>query len=412
MNLSTAVPFDIAVNRLDAKTVVGSNLRTRQWDAVPAAIRDRAFFSAGVENVRVLEEMKRRIASDMVLDPDVAFEGKSAFVADIRRTLGASGDSGRLTDLGSTRRLELIYDMQTVEATEFGRHEMHQTTALLDAFPARELYREAAREVPRKWRKRWSDNKGKFYGGRMIAKINDPIWTAISRFSRPYSPFDFGSGMGTRDIERDEAERLGVIAPEETIEPKSQAFNAELLAGAKDYLASDAARAMLNQAFGDQIFFKKGKAVWAGDKLMDLLDDAIAKGPNAKGSFRFGAATGAAMNKAAVNELQSGIDGKSLVVDTSHLWHAMDRHGPRNLIREGSGETLAGQIPLGREEFANLNSLWMVPDRVVQEGGEGILFQRSVRGGILEMVLAPNRENAAVLHPVSIRKKKRGAERS
>jgi len=34
MNLSTAVPFEAAVERLDARQPIGSAMRTRQWDMV------------------------------------------------------------------------------------------------------------------------------------------------------------------------------------------------------------------------------------------------------------------------------------------------------------------------------------------------------------------------------------------
>lgn len=244
--------------------------------------------------------------------------------------------------------------------------------------------------------------------------VNAPVWTAISRFGRPYPPFDFGSGMGTRDVERDEAERLGVIAPGEQPGAEDPDYNADLAAGAKGYLASEPARAMLKQAFGDQIFFEWGRAVWAGNKIVDMADAAISQGPNTRGSFRFGRASGIATNKAAANGIQDRVEGASLVVEPTHLYHALERHGPRDLIRTGSGERSRGQLPVRKEEFANLNTLWMDPQRVGldRETRDGILFQRSVRGGVLEMVLRPNQNNPAVLHPVSIRKKKRGGEGS
>ncbi len=414
MNLSTAVPFEAAVERLDRRTPVGTNLRTRQWDAVPAAIKDRAFFSAAVEDARILEEMKGRISSDLRRDPDVRFNGKSGFVADMRRTLGAApGDSGRLTDITSRRRLELIYQMNVSEAREYGRHKQAQSPALLEAFPARELIREASREAPREWESRWLEAGGQLYGpGRMIALVNDPIWTAISRFGRPYPPFDFGSGMGTRDVERDEAEALGVIAPGEMPPAEDPDYNASLEAGAKGYLASDPARAMLKQAFGDQIVFNQGRAIWSGDKIMELLDDALASGPTSGGAFRFGKVSGAALAKAGP-DAEAMLSGRQLSLDKTHLWHAMDKHGPRNLTRQGSGETAASQIPLRREEFAHLNTLWSQPDSVDMtqlRGKAGVIFRRSVRGGILEMVLTAPDLNAKVLNPASIRKIKRNQE--
>jgi hypothetical protein len=47
----------------------------------------------------------------------------------------------------------------------------------------------------------------------------------ISAFGTPFPPFDFNSGMEVRDISRQEAERLGVLAPGEGITPPVVGFN-------------------------------------------------------------------------------------------------------------------------------------------------------------------------------------------
>lgn len=67
--------------------------------------------------------------------------------------------------------------------------------------------------VPRPWRERWKEAGGKLYDGRMIALRNDPIWRKISRFGSPVPPFDFNSGMGLEEVNRFEAEALGVELP-------------------------------------------------------------------------------------------------------------------------------------------------------------------------------------------------------
>ena len=64
--------------------------------------------------------------------------------------------------------------------------------------PYWELYRKETRVEPRNWALRWIESGGTFKQGRMIAPVNDPIWTAISAFGLPYPPFDFNSGMSTR----------------------------------------------------------------------------------------------------------------------------------------------------------------------------------------------------------------------
>lgn len=59
---------------------------------------------------------------------------------------------------------------------------------------------------------------GKLYDGRMIALRNDPIWRGISRFGSPVPPFDFNSGMGLEEVNRFEAEALGVELPEDDLD--------------------------------------------------------------------------------------------------------------------------------------------------------------------------------------------------
>jgi hypothetical protein len=69
-----------------------------------------------------------------------------------------------------------------------------------------------SREEPCNWKERWQQAGGKLCAGRMIARKDDPIWFSISRFDRPYPPFDCNSGMGVREIRRKEAEQLGVLS--------------------------------------------------------------------------------------------------------------------------------------------------------------------------------------------------------
>lgn len=264
IELTEPVPFEAAVKRLTGRRAVPSWMRTDEWSAVPLALRERAFFSAGVESARVLESMQERIGKALDLsgrDAGEAFMGRSKFVADMRQSLGAApGDSGKLTDITSQRRLELIYDMNVEEAHEYGRYQMGQEPALLEAFPAWELVRVEGRKEERDWSSRWQGEGGQLYGGRMIARKDDDVWVRISRFERPYPPFDFGSGMGVEDVERDEAVALGVIAPEEIPASQPKEYNEALAARAPQ----GAGREWLQSAFGKQIEFDGDKVNWKG----------------------------------------------------------------------------------------------------------------------------------------------------
>ena len=102
------------------------------------------------------------------------------------------------------------------------------------------LRRVMNRMEARDWPRIWDQAGGEFFDGpgsnddypraqgRMIAAKNDPVWTLISRFGTPWPPFDWGSGMGLRGIDREEAEALGVIDPADVVLPLSTPFNREL----------------------------------------------------------------------------------------------------------------------------------------------------------------------------------------
>lgn len=203
--------------RFLSKRIDASGLSTAQRERISADTNDAAFFSSKVSDAKLLEKMQDYIAR--------AVRGESGFyrngfISHFKKLLPISQSEtaqshGALTELSSSRRLGLIFDFQ--------RERLNAEIMLAKAddpdhawaFPALELVRKERRDVPRAWRERWSEAGGKFYGGRMIALRDDPVWRKISRFGSPTPPFDFNSGMGLSEISITEAERLGVIKPGE-----------------------------------------------------------------------------------------------------------------------------------------------------------------------------------------------------
>ena len=90
-----------------------------------------------------------------------------------------------------------------------------QDPMILIRYPAQELYSPTKEPEEIDWQSIWIQHGGNLYHGRMIAKKNSPIWKSISAFGDPYPPFAYDSDMDVRDIARDEAEKLGVIANNE-----------------------------------------------------------------------------------------------------------------------------------------------------------------------------------------------------
>lgn len=266
----TQRPLAEVTATLSAKTPIGSVLRSAEWANVPAQLRESAFFSAGVESARVLADAQARLQKILTLSRDAngaISMDRGKFIAEMQQAATALGlrnpdplKRGGLEDFGSERRLQLIYEQQIGQAQSKAYYLSGQDPDILDAWPAQELVRLRSAKVPRDWTSRWSDAGGRFFGGRMIALKPDPIWTKISRFGRPWPPFDFGSGMGLEEIDREEAESLGLIQPGATITPTVEQHAEELKASVKG-LAPDM-RTALKAVFGDQIQITDGEAVW------------------------------------------------------------------------------------------------------------------------------------------------------
>jgi hypothetical protein len=279
-------PIQAAIAKFGARTPVGSALRSAEWGEMPLALRERAFFSAGVENIRALQTMQGELAGDLAMarDESGAWRDRSSFIGKVRKMVGEMraeagglrrdlgdfngrvGDPRSLTDLASRARAGLVYDMNIRSAHGFARWQNDNDPDILDAFPAQELVRVLPRKTQRDWRSRWDDADGELIDGRMVALKTDPIWTRISRFGTPWPPFDYGSGMGLMDIDRAEAEDLGLLRPGDVLQPvQAQRFNDNLQASVAD-LAPRFLSA-LQDVFGDQITVKDLTAYWTGDPL-------------------------------------------------------------------------------------------------------------------------------------------------
>lgn len=228
MLFSAPVPFAEALESRAVRTVLPTDFRTRLIDLIAPEIRERSMVSAGVIEAEKLQRMDDMIGELLRGDTDQA-----TALLTLKREFGGVGsgvDETDLTDLRSDARLNLILETNVQQAQGYGSWAQGQTEAILDQWPAQELFRMTQSRVPRDWSQRWADAGGRFFGGRMIALKNDPIWTEISRFGLPYPPFDFNSGMDVRDIDRDEAQQLGLIDRDTRIPADSRGFAEDLQA--------------------------------------------------------------------------------------------------------------------------------------------------------------------------------------
>jgi hypothetical protein len=284
----TTSPWTEMVSNFSSKTIIGSRLRSDEWAGVPVALREEAMFSSTVEDLRVLSAMREKILQglEQARPGGTGMDG-ARFAADLRNLMGAApGDSGDLTDITSTRRLSLIWNFQVASANAKAAYKADLDPNLLDAFPGYRLIRVESRRVPRDWYERWGE-AGAAVGWEgaskteLIALKTSPIWTALSRFGRPTPPFDFQSGMGWEDIDRAEAEALGLLPKNQSPAARlqmlrdasakqQQDWNEGLQASVKGL--NDEARGWLKDAFGDQVSIDGDTAEWNSQAVQDGIE--------------------------------------------------------------------------------------------------------------------------------------------
>ncbi len=208
---------------IDRKQSFPSPLRTRDWDRLGAQVTERAWFMAGVQDARILQEF--RACTEKIVDGEMSGVEARRHLREFLNGIGympeSAEDIGTMQDLSSTRRMKVALETNVALAHGWAQH----AEDLRDRRnPAQELYRQHARQAPRDWVERWNAaaEQVNFEGvarDRMIALTTSPIWVALSRFGHPYPPFDFNSGMGTRPVDAEMARKLGCFGDDpQTIE--------------------------------------------------------------------------------------------------------------------------------------------------------------------------------------------------
>lgn len=265
-----------AVKKVADKTPVASALRSDEWKRVPLALRERAQFSSRVESIRLLSDIQSKILArvsherEMLATGNERYVSRDSFIRDIRQSAIEQGlDTGKgnvLTNIAAPRRIAMIYDMQNAQAAGYARWKLDNDPDALAILPAWRLGESRAKNPRQDWIDRWTA-AGSAVGWQgaareqMVALKTSPIWRVLSRFGTPWPPFDFGSTRELEDVWRDEAERLGLIQPDERIPALAgEDFNAELEASVTG-LPPDAIAKLLD-AFGNQVEVRGDRIAW------------------------------------------------------------------------------------------------------------------------------------------------------
>jgi len=255
-----------ALTAIAVKSLLPTSASSADLMQLAPALRERAFFSARTTNEGYLAKLQDMISQ--VLAPEAAAPGEyidpGTFRLQAKDYLQSIGyvpptdRQGGVQDLSSDVRLNLILNTNVQMAQGYGDFIQGQGEAILDQWPAQELLRVESRMEPRDWLRRWHDAGGQIFmpDQRMIALKNEPIWTDISAFGLPYPPFDFGSGMGIADVDRDEAMALGLIDRDTQVQPQTRNLNEGLEVSA-DERHSDLLAALV-QSLGAAAEFRDG----------------------------------------------------------------------------------------------------------------------------------------------------------
>lgn len=266
MKLITPTPFAEAVAKLGSKSPIGSQLNSLQWGAVPVALRERAFFSSTIENVRFLQRAKDSISDFLNSATETTESGETAlktgsradFIKQLQDFAISEGmgpldpkDAGTIKDITSERRLGLIFDTQTRQAFDYGNWKQGQDPDILNEFPAQRFIRVQEVKEPR--------DSHQTQEGAVALKTNLTFWLRLNEdFGVPWGPWAWGCGHDVEDVDRDEAEALGLIKPGQRLAPAEKSFNDHLKASTAG-IDPDLAN-FLDQAFGNQI-------TWHGDTV-------------------------------------------------------------------------------------------------------------------------------------------------
>lgn len=236
-------------------------MNTAEWKAVPAAIRQRSFFSATVEDARFLQEARNflddylRQTTVKLPDGTLAMKagGRGEFVTHMKEFMQKTGmersKDETLTDIGGSARLRLIFDTQVRMAHDFGNYKQGLNPEMMHQFPAWRFIRGEPSEVPRPLHEQ---NEGE-----VRLKTDEAFWLAMNHddiggFGLPHGPWGFNSGMDVEDVARDEAIALGLLDDDETPAPQAdpdfndgmtastEGLDEDLKAGLSERLGEDA----------------------------------------------------------------------------------------------------------------------------------------------------------------------------
>lgn len=265
MQLIRPIPFQEAIEKLGTRSPIGSQFLSAEWADVPVELRERAFFSSRIESARFLQRARDVIAAFLQSSRETLPDGQTAlkvgsradFVKQMQDFLAREGverSSGDVRDITSERRLGLIFNVQTQAAQDFGYRKQGMDPDVLNEFPAQRFIRVRDVHEPRLNHAQYENQ---------VYLKTDPIWVRINAdFGVPWGPWGWGCGHDVEDVDRDEAERLGLLKPGDVLTPPEESFNTNLGASEKT-MEPDLIEKLLAE-FGARVQIEGDWMKWTG----------------------------------------------------------------------------------------------------------------------------------------------------
>ena len=286
MQFVKPMPFAEAIEKLGSQSPIGAALSSSEWADLPVKLRESALFSAYVEDIRFLQRVQDSLGDFLANNVKTLDDGqtllatgsRAAFVEQMQSFLTAAGvhrTDGGLTDISSELRLGLIFNIKTQQAADYGYYRQGMDPDVLNEFPASRFIRVKDVKEPRQAHEQFQDQ---------VYLKTDPIWARVINkdFGVPWGPWGWGCGHDVEDVDRDEAQSLGLIKRGQTVEqvsrangwkPQSKFFNQNLQASA--YGIQPQLLDKMKQVFGDRITIQDDVIYWT--VLKDSLEKKAAQ---------------------------------------------------------------------------------------------------------------------------------------
>lgn len=305
ISLGEPVSFSEALEYARSRKILPTRLSSAELRELEAAFRRRSIFMARVANAGVLQGLgseveellqgRTNIATAMArmqdrLDAE-GYTPERGFPGDEGAGIPPA-EPGTLRDISSNTRQKLALETNLRQVANFGYRQQGMEDLARWQFPCWELVRIYEREVPRGqavgslgWEERWVRAGGTLVNSRMIARKDDPVWDQLGSsalfedgLDNPYPPFAFNSGMGIREVPREECVALGVIEADEMPQIEDVELNEELTANAEQFDPEflDAVISELDATIADRTIQLRNRAVspvgLAVNRLQSVLD--------------------------------------------------------------------------------------------------------------------------------------------